>query len=108
MSYDGVVISGWGSLARTQEQANQIVQDLSTSSRHEPPQRVAHFVIDVDDLDQGVAFWSAALDATDEPLSEISSHVYANSDSPIPTSASCSSGPLTQDTQGADAPGSGV
>ena len=38
--------------------------------------RVAHFVIDVDDLDQGVAFWSAALDATDEPLSEISSHVY--------------------------------
>jgi hypothetical protein len=28
MSYDGVVISGWGSLARTQEQANQIVQDL--------------------------------------------------------------------------------
>jgi hypothetical protein len=25
--------------------------------------RVAHFVIDVDDLDQGVAFWSAALDA---------------------------------------------
>jgi len=28
MSYDGVVISGWGSLARTQDQANQIVQDL--------------------------------------------------------------------------------
>ena len=28
MSYDGLVISGWGSLARTQEQANQIVQDL--------------------------------------------------------------------------------
>ena len=27
MSYDGL-ISGWGSLARTQEQANQIVQDL--------------------------------------------------------------------------------
>jgi hypothetical protein len=28
MSDDGVVVSGWGSLARTQEQANQIVQDL--------------------------------------------------------------------------------
>ncbi len=28
MSYDGLVISGWGSLARTQEQADQIVQDL--------------------------------------------------------------------------------
>ena len=28
MSYDGVVISGWGSLARTQEQADHIVQDL--------------------------------------------------------------------------------
>jgi predicted enzyme related to lactoylglutathione lyase len=38
--------------------------------------RVCHFVIDVDDLDQGVAFWSAALDATEEPLSENSRHVY--------------------------------
>ncbi len=28
--------------------------------------RVAHFVIDVDDLGQGVAFWSAALDAKEE------------------------------------------
>ena len=28
MSYDGLVISGWGSLARSQEQAHQIVQDL--------------------------------------------------------------------------------
>jgi hypothetical protein len=28
MSYDGLVISGWGSLARTQEQADHIVQDL--------------------------------------------------------------------------------
>jgi hypothetical protein len=28
MSYDGVVISGWGSLARTKEQAHQIVQEL--------------------------------------------------------------------------------
>jgi predicted enzyme related to lactoylglutathione lyase len=38
--------------------------------------RVAHFVIDVDDLDQGVEFWSAALDATEEPVSEQSRHVY--------------------------------
>jgi predicted enzyme related to lactoylglutathione lyase len=33
-------------------------------------------VIDVDDLDQGVEFWSAALDATEEPVSEQSRHVY--------------------------------
>jgi predicted enzyme related to lactoylglutathione lyase len=38
--------------------------------------RVCHFVIDVDDLDQGVAFWSAALDALEEPVSEASRHVY--------------------------------
>ena len=38
--------------------------------------RVAHFVIDVDDLDQGVEFWSAALDATEEPVSKRSRHVY--------------------------------
>ena len=38
--------------------------------------RLAHFVIDVDDLDQGVAFWSAALDAKEEPLSKASSQVY--------------------------------
>jgi hypothetical protein len=28
MSYDGEVIGGWGSLARTQEQAHKSVQDL--------------------------------------------------------------------------------
>ena len=38
--------------------------------------RLAHFVIDVDDLDQGVEFWSAVLDAKEEPLSEISRQVY--------------------------------
>ncbi|HUK68411.1 MAG TPA: VOC family protein [Streptosporangiaceae bacterium] len=38
--------------------------------------RVCHFVIDVSDLDEGVSFWSAALDAAEEPLSENSSHVY--------------------------------
>jgi predicted enzyme related to lactoylglutathione lyase len=38
--------------------------------------RLAHFVIDVDDLDLAVAFWSAALDATMEPISEASRHGY--------------------------------
>ena len=38
--------------------------------------RLCHFVIDVDDLDQGLAFWSAALDAKEEPLSEASYRVY--------------------------------
>jgi predicted enzyme related to lactoylglutathione lyase len=38
--------------------------------------RLAHFVIDVDDLAAGVAFWSAVLDAKEEPLSEASSQVY--------------------------------
>jgi predicted enzyme related to lactoylglutathione lyase len=38
--------------------------------------RVCHFVIDCDDLDRAVQFWSAALDATEEPLSEQSSHIY--------------------------------
>ena len=32
--------------------------------------RLCHFVIDVDDLDQGVTFWSAALDAKEEQLGE--------------------------------------
>ena len=38
--------------------------------------RVAHFVIDVDDLDQGVEFWCAALGATEEPVSEQSRATY--------------------------------
>lgn len=38
--------------------------------------RLCHFVIDVDDLDQGVAFWSAALDAKEELLSDASRTVY--------------------------------
>lgn len=38
--------------------------------------RVCHFVIDVPDLDQGAAFWSAALGAAREPVSEQSRHVY--------------------------------
>src|SRR5215207_4372923 len=38
--------------------------------------RLLQFVIDVDDLDRGVGFWSAALDATEEPLSERSRPIY--------------------------------
>jgi predicted enzyme related to lactoylglutathione lyase len=33
-------------------------------------------VVDVSDLDHGVSFWSAALDAAEEPLSEDSRPVY--------------------------------
>lgn len=29
MSYDGSVITGWGSMARSEEQAQQLVYDLS-------------------------------------------------------------------------------
>jgi predicted enzyme related to lactoylglutathione lyase len=38
--------------------------------------RVAHFVIDVGDLDEGTAFWSAALEATEETINPASSKVY--------------------------------
>jgi predicted enzyme related to lactoylglutathione lyase len=38
--------------------------------------RLCHFVIDIPDLDQGVSFWSAALNAVEEPLPEISRHIY--------------------------------
>jgi predicted enzyme related to lactoylglutathione lyase len=38
--------------------------------------RVCHFVIDVDDLDQAVIFWAAALEAREEPVSPGSRHVY--------------------------------
>ena len=38
--------------------------------------RLCHFVIDVSDLDQGVLFWSAALNAAEEPLPENSRHIY--------------------------------
>ena len=38
--------------------------------------RLCHLVIDVSDLDEGVSFWSAALGATEEPLSQQSCHVY--------------------------------
>jgi predicted enzyme related to lactoylglutathione lyase len=32
--------------------------------------RLCHFVIDVPDLDQGLSFWSAALNAAEEPVPE--------------------------------------
>lgn len=38
--------------------------------------RLCHFVIDVSDLDNGVWFWSRALNAVEEPLSPQSSHIY--------------------------------
>ena len=38
--------------------------------------RLCHFVIDVPDLDQGVAFWSAALNATEESLPGQSRPIY--------------------------------
>ena len=38
--------------------------------------RLCHLVIDVSDLDQGVSFWSAALNAAEEPLSENSRQIY--------------------------------
>ena len=38
--------------------------------------RVCQFVIDVSDLDQGVAFWTAALDGVEEETSETSREIY--------------------------------
>jgi len=38
--------------------------------------RLCHFVIDVSDLQQGVSFWSAALNAVEEPLAERSRPIY--------------------------------
>lgn len=38
--------------------------------------RLAHFVIDVSNLDHGSAFWAAALDATEEPVNPESTAVY--------------------------------
>jgi predicted enzyme related to lactoylglutathione lyase len=38
--------------------------------------RLCHIVIDCDDLDAAVKFWSAALDATEESLAETSRDIY--------------------------------
>lgn len=43
-------------------------------SRHQS--RVCHFVIDCNDLDAAIKFWSIALDATEEPVAPQSTHVY--------------------------------
>jgi hypothetical protein len=31
MSYDGAVITGWGAMARTEDEAHKVVQDLINS-----------------------------------------------------------------------------
>jgi hypothetical protein len=33
MSYDGAVITGWGAIARTEEEANKVGQDLIDSGK---------------------------------------------------------------------------
>lgn len=38
--------------------------------------RLAHFVIDVPDLDRATTFWLAALGAAEEPVNPASRHVY--------------------------------
>ncbi|MFC9876309.1 VOC family protein [Nocardia salmonicida] len=38
--------------------------------------RLCHIVIDVDDLDHATSFWCAALDATEETISDNSQHIY--------------------------------
>jgi predicted enzyme related to lactoylglutathione lyase len=38
--------------------------------------RLCHFVIDVPDLEQGTAFWTAALNAAEETVSEQSRQIY--------------------------------
>jgi hypothetical protein len=38
--------------------------------------RVRHLVIDCHDLDRAAAFWSAARDATEEPLAEPSRPIH--------------------------------
>jgi predicted enzyme related to lactoylglutathione lyase len=38
--------------------------------------RLCHLVVDVDDLDRGVSFWSAALGATEEEISAASRRIY--------------------------------
>jgi predicted enzyme related to lactoylglutathione lyase len=40
--------------------------------------RVCYFVIDVSDLDHAIAFWTAALDGTEEETPETSRQIYRN------------------------------
>jgi predicted enzyme related to lactoylglutathione lyase len=38
--------------------------------------RLCHLVVDCDDLDTAVRFWSAALGATEDPVNPASRHIY--------------------------------
>ena len=49
---------------------------MSSSQSRPHRSRVAYFVIDVGDLDEGVTFWSAALDADAEQTNPNSGHIY--------------------------------
>jgi 3-hydroxyisobutyrate dehydrogenase-like beta-hydroxyacid dehydrogenase/predicted enzyme related to lactoylglutathione lyase len=51
-------------------------QDLGEDLAPGHRSRLAHVVIDVADLDAGVAFWSAALGAIEEPLNPASTRTY--------------------------------
>jgi predicted enzyme related to lactoylglutathione lyase len=51
-------------------------QSSSSAARVPTAAGLAQFVIDVDDLDRGVTFWSAVFDADEEPLNPASSKVY--------------------------------
>lgn len=49
---------------------------VTNKRRGQHRSRIAQFVIDVGDLDQGTAFWSAVLEATEEAVNPASSKVY--------------------------------
>lgn len=62
-------------------QATKRTPSPSTWSTRESPtamhrSRVCHFVMDVDDLDRGVTFWTGALAATEDHVSPGSRDVY--------------------------------
>jgi hypothetical protein len=50
--------------------ASTVVSSNRTGAMTGHRSRLCHFVVDVDDLDKGVAFWSAALSAEEEPVSQ--------------------------------------
>jgi predicted enzyme related to lactoylglutathione lyase len=52
------------------------VGDRSTGTVTGHRSRLCYFTIDVGDLDRGVAFWSAALDAEALPPSQTGGHIY--------------------------------
>ena len=69
MSYDGPVVSGWGAIARTEDQAHQVVRDLSNESR--PATYHLCRLLQFGHRRRRPGPWgrvlSAALDATEEP-----------------------------------------